>query len=100
MSAILKKRVHILPICSHFSEKGMFIMMSELTGNLHGSSKYISTWQRTVFRRKRESIMFSRLSILYKKGLFHVPKSQHFEKKVSERGSLLILKNDHMSFLL
>ena len=33
-------------------------MMSQLTDDLHGSSKYISTCQKLVFRRKRESIMF------------------------------------------
>ena len=55
--------------------------MSIMTGNLHGSSKYISTWQKSVFCRKRVPIMFWIVSVFYKRGPFHVHKSQRFEKK-------------------
>ena len=51
--------------------------------------------------------MFWKVSILYQRGPFHVPKSQRFEKKgnffyqkVSGKGSLFILENDHTSPLL
>ena len=52
--------------------------------------------------------MFWKVNILYKRGPFHVPKSQRFEKKgvnffcqiVSGKGSLSILENDHTSPIL
>ena len=96
MSAILKKRVRFWLVIRILGKRGVY---------------NISTWQKSVFCTKRVPIITSyvlkcqcfvrkgvpfmspKVSVLKKRGNF-------FSQKVSGKGSLLILENDHTSSLL
>ena len=96
MSAILKKRVCFWPKYSHFLDKGgLFSPYATASSTkLHFVEKgSLLSPQKSVFCRIRVSFECSKISVLEKRGHF-------LDEKVSGKGSLLILENDHTSYRL
>ena len=100
MSAILKKRVLFLPKYSHFLPKGVYFLHVEQTpphfvekGSLLSAQKSSPLCESQCFVEKGSYLSLQKSAFLRKRGLF-------FTKKVSGKGYLLILENDHTSPLL
>ena len=79
MSAILKKRVCFWPRYSHFFEKGVYFLHIQQ-----------SPPKNSAFCRIRVPFEPSKVSVLENRGLF-------FHGKVSGKGLVFILENDHTS---
>ena len=93
MSAILKKRVHILLNYSHFWGKGVSIIFPLGKSLCFVQKGSLICSEESVFCIKGVPFMSPKVSILKKRGHF-------FSQKVSGKGSLLILENDNTSSIL